>query len=147
MNAQAEFLRHIIDLPDVKAVTIMLDNEGYGLNPEHIKIFNLREGFTHEEYTKFIEDLDVEYDNGYGTQHLFGKIWFVDGSWSDRHEYDGSECWDHQSPTNVWHYNMQTFIDRYNEHKEQMDDYYADLDRKAYEEDYPEWCEDPDAGE
>lgn len=132
MNAQAEFLNHIMHLPDVKAVTIMIDNEGYGLNPEHIKIFNLREGFTDEEYTKFIEDLDVEYDDGYGTQHLFGKIWFVDGSWSDRYEYDGSECWTYQELTGVWHYDMQFFIDKHKEHKEQMDNYYADRDRIAY---------------
>ena len=135
MNAQAEFLSHIMELPDVKAVTIMVDDEGYGLNPEHIRIFNLREGFTDEEHTRFIEDLDFEYNNSYGTQHLFGKIWFTDGSWSDRYEYDGSECWDYHSPTNVWHYNMQDFIDRYNEHKAQMDDYYEDVERQAYEED------------
>jgi|NOAtaT_6_FD_contig_121_80337_length_3634_multi_9_in_0_out_0_5 hypothetical protein len=142
MNAQAEFLNHIMHLPDVKAVTIMIDNEGYGLNPEYIKIFNLREGFTDEEYTKFIEDLDVEYDDGYGTQHLFGKIWFVDGSWSDRYEYDGSKCWTYQELTEVWHYNMQFFIDIHKKHKEQMDDYYAERDRKAYEEDFMDY--DPD---
>ena len=142
MNAQAEFLNHIMHLPDVKAVTIMIDNEGYGLNPEYIKIFNLREGFTDEEYTKFIEDLDVEYDDGYGTQHLFGKIWFVDGSWSDRYEYDGSKCWTYQELTEVWHYNMQFFIDIHKKQKEQMDDYYAERDRKAYEEDFMDY--DPD---
>jgi hypothetical protein len=149
MNAQAEFLSHIMHLGDVKAVTIMLDNEGYGLNPEQIRIFNLREGFSDEEHTKFIQDLDFEYDNGYGTQHLFGKIWFTDGSWSDRYEYDGSECWDYQAPTNVWHYDMQTFIERYRVHKEQMDDYEEEENRRAYEEDFgkPWFQGEEDAGE
>ena len=142
MNAQAEFLSHIMRLGDVKAVTIMHDQKGYGLDPEFITICNLREGFTDEEFTKFIEDLDFEYDNGYGTQHLFGKIWYTDGSWSERYEYDGSENWTHQQLTGVWHYDMQYFIDRHKEHQDQMDDYYAERDRKAYEQDYMDY--DPD---
>jgi len=37
--------------------------------------------------------LDVEYDNGFGSQELFGTIWYADGTWSSREEYDGSEYW------------------------------------------------------
>ena len=40
-----------------------------------------------------LAELDFEYDDGYGTQELFGTIWYEDGSWSEREEYDGSECW------------------------------------------------------
>ena len=43
-----------------------------------------------------IEDihlLDFEYDSGFGTQHLFGVVWLSDGTWFERLEYDGSECW------------------------------------------------------
>ena len=40
--------------------------------------------------------LDVEYDSGFGTQELFGYIWYVDGSWSEREEYEGSEWWCHK---------------------------------------------------
>jgi hypothetical protein len=41
--------------------------------------------------------MDFDYDSGFGTQELFGTIWFADGSWADRQEYDGSESWDHQT--------------------------------------------------
>lgn len=41
--------------------------------------------------------LCFDYNSGYGTQYLFGTIWFADGSWADRYEYDGSECWDHHT--------------------------------------------------
>ena len=37
--------------------------------------------------------LNFEYDDGYGAQELFGYVWFTDGSWSERDEYDGSERW------------------------------------------------------
>lgn len=40
--------------------------------------------------------LNFEYDSGYGHQELLGTIWYNDGSWSDRGEYDGSEWWQYQ---------------------------------------------------
>ena len=41
--------------------------------------------------------LDFEYDNGYGTQEVFGVVWFADGTWAERGEYDGSEWWEHHT--------------------------------------------------
>lgn len=41
-----------------------------------------------------INTLDEHYDNGYGAQELFGYIVFTDGTWLERHEYDGSEWWE-----------------------------------------------------
>lgn len=49
------------------------------------------------EWAKFAEDLQFEYDDGYGTQNLFGTVWFNDGSWLERGEYDGSEWWEYKS--------------------------------------------------
>ena len=40
--------------------------------------------------------LDFDYDSGFGTQELFGFIWYADGTWSYRSEYDGAEGWEHQ---------------------------------------------------
>lgn len=49
---------------------------------------------TKEDETAFIEGLKtIDYDDGYGTQELFGTITFKNGTWLDRYEYDGSECW------------------------------------------------------
>ncbi|NBW23325.1 MAG: hypothetical protein EBR82_86815 [Caulobacteraceae bacterium] len=44
----------------------------------------------------FLHRLDFEYDRGYGTQELFGTIWYTDGTWSGRYEYDGAEEWVHR---------------------------------------------------
>ena len=53
----------------------------------------LTTGWDEADFAAFLQSLDFEYDDGYGTQELFGTIWYEDGSWSEREEYDGSECW------------------------------------------------------
>ena len=57
--------------------------------------FYLFPDHSEQELTDFLSSLDFEYDSGYGTQELFGTLWFDDGTWSDRFEYDGSERWEH----------------------------------------------------
>jgi hypothetical protein len=53
-----------------------------------------------EEFNKILPRLDFEYNNGYGTQELFGTVVFADGTWLTRGEYDGSEWWDyHKCPS------------------------------------------------
>ena len=37
--------------------------------------------------------LDFDYEAGYGSQELDGTIWYTDGTWSEREEYDGLEWW------------------------------------------------------
>jgi len=39
----------------------------------------------------------LEYDSSYGMQMLYGTIWFTDGTWAEREEYDGSEWWVHRA--------------------------------------------------
>jgi len=51
--------------------------------------------YTPAEYDAFLQSLDFEYDNGFGLQELFGIIWYTDGTWSERYEYDGEEEWQH----------------------------------------------------
>lgn len=53
-------------------------------------------GYTQEQFEQFLAVLNVHYDSGYGGQNLFGHIWYMDGTWSERGEYDGSEWWDHK---------------------------------------------------
>jgi len=53
--------------------------------------------YTPAEYDAFLQSLDFEYDHGYGTQELFGTIWYTDGTWSERYEYDGAEEWQHRT--------------------------------------------------
>ena len=50
---------------------------------------------TEDDLKKFIIFLHHHnYNSGYGTQCLDGKVVFKDGTWLDRCEYDGSEWWE-----------------------------------------------------
>ena len=87
MNAKSEFINHI---GSRKVLCAKIQGD-YG-DPS---VFNLTTGWTDEDWNQFLTDIDFEYDKGYGGQELFGTIWYVDGTWSDRGEYDGSEWWDY----------------------------------------------------
>lgn len=52
-------------------------------------------GYSEDELSHFLSKLDYVYDDGYGGQELYGNIWYEDGTWSERGEYDGSEWWNH----------------------------------------------------
>ena len=56
--------------------------------------FLLNEGYDKTQFDNFLRLIDFEYDNGYGVMHLNGCIWYKDGTWSERREYDGSEWWE-----------------------------------------------------
>ncbi len=88
-NAKVEFINHIGDKDRVLCATIQIGND-YDDNPS---IFNLTTGWDIEDFNIFINNLNIDYDSGYGSQNLFGTIWYKDGTWSDRYEYDGSESW------------------------------------------------------
>jgi len=51
-----------------------------------------------KDIEEFISELDrMEYDDGFGSQRLFGQVVFKDGTWMERREYDGSEWWEYKS--------------------------------------------------
>ena len=83
-NVREELLEHV-EGREVELVKIAISN-GYGEEPTRI------EGTLEE----VVPQLNIDYDSGYGGQELFGYIWYKDGTWSDRGEYDGSEWWQHQ---------------------------------------------------
>ena len=86
-NAKQEFLEHIQgNGRKISCATISYQHEG----------IELRRYYTPSEYENFLHHLDFDYDDGYGTQYLFGVIWYTDGTWSERFEYDGAERWIHQ---------------------------------------------------
>jgi len=94
MNAKLEFLNA------TKSNKLLCSTITLSYDWNSGTMFNLKPGYTPEEYDIFIKNLDFDYDSGYGTQHLYGTIWCEDGVWFDRHEYDGSEHWDfHKYPT------------------------------------------------
>lgn len=48
---------------------------------------------TKEVVKQFFTSLNFDYDNGYGFQEVYGILWFKDGSWAKRVNYNGSEWW------------------------------------------------------
>ena len=99
-NAKQEFLKHISEWPGREVLCAQIQ-KGYDYDKEQSAVFNLTTGWTKEDWDSFLSDLDFEYDSGYGGQELFGTIWYVDGTWSERGEYDGSEWWQYQSCPNI----------------------------------------------
>jgi hypothetical protein len=72
------------------------------------KYITLNCGYSKLDYETFLKELDFEYDDGYGTQHLFGYVAFNDNTWLSRYEYDGQESWT---------YNIKpTFVDAIKEY-------------------------------
>ncbi len=59
---------------------------------EIVEAFNV--GKKKEELDRFYILLDFNYNNGYGSQHMYGRVWLTYGAWLERWEYDGSEGWD-----------------------------------------------------
>jgi|ERR1035437_4428701 hypothetical protein len=100
MNAKEEFILHTRrnnKLPIVLCATLNFGREDGSHNE---RVCNLTTGYTDGEYLDFLKSLDIEYDSGYGSQELYGVIWYKDGTWSTRGEYDGSEWWEsHSCPT------------------------------------------------
>ena len=93
MNAKEEFLE-LVEGKQVKCATIRIVID-WGSEPQ--RAIDLKVGYSEEDYDKFLTDLDIEYDDGYVSQELFGLVWFNDNTWAERHEYDGSEYWSMQS--------------------------------------------------
>ncbi len=88
-NAKDEFLHHIHYIVNInvtlKCVQIGV-NGVKAILPCH---------WNYDEFKEFTSKIDVMYDSGYGSQELFGDIWYSDGSYSSRCEYDGSEGWEY----------------------------------------------------
>ena len=110
-NAKTEFLNHINSKQKVLCAkifyqffegfekqkqAIVQNGDNYGDDEEIIeRIFILTTGYTQDDWNEFLSKLDFMYDSGWGSQQIFATIWYVDGTWSDRGEYDGSEWYQH----------------------------------------------------
>lgn len=71
-----------------EVIRLGLDDDGGGLPLPKILCK------TNDHAGAWLAKLDFEYDNGYGGQEIDGTIWFTDGTWATRGEYDGSEWWE-----------------------------------------------------
>lgn len=89
-NAKDELIQAISD----KVSTLKCAKITYGYYCDN-KEFILPVGFTEEDLGYFLSELDFTYDSGFGGQELYGTVWFTDGCWLSRGEYDGSEWWEY----------------------------------------------------
>ena len=66
----------------------------------HDDIIVLREGYSEEDWERFIEDLDFEYGNSFESDNpsdfVDGCVWFDDGSWLEREVADDCDIWVHR---------------------------------------------------
>ena len=91
-NAKQEFLNHVASYgKQVKCANIQ-----YGCDwDDNQRNYSLKLGYTSNDLDCFLNMLDFCYDSGFGGQELYGTIWYTDGTWSERGEYDGSEWWNY----------------------------------------------------
>jgi hypothetical protein len=94
MNAKEELIKVLNKKPNVLCAQIdVLSDTSYSID----KKLNLPMDYTQEMWDQFLKLFDFQYDNGYGIQRLCGTIWFVNGDWLERGEYDGSEWWEYKT--------------------------------------------------
>lgn len=91
-NAKEEFIEHIKGRKVLCAFIEFGCNYSEDPKQRHV----LKKGYTDSDLSCFLNNLNFEYDDSFGTQELYGTIWYSDGTYSDRREYDGSEWWEHQ---------------------------------------------------
>lgn len=91
MNAKNEFLEEVKSHV-LLCATLTYDRSYGGCE----KVFNLKVGYNELQLNQFLKEIDFKYDSGFGSQELFGIIWYADGTWSEREEYDGAECWSYK---------------------------------------------------
>lgn len=95
INAKKELLK-VLEVNNKNVNNILYaklsEDPCYKDEPNYKEII-LKENYTEEELTLFLNKIDVEYPNGYGMQVMFGFVVFTDGTWLERAEYDGAEWW------------------------------------------------------
>lgn len=94
MNAKEEFIsvfkNHINK--DVKVLCASI--HCYVYKTRETYDVTLKQKHNKKQLEKFLNSLAFDYDAGYGSQELDGTVWFTDGSWAVRREYDGTEWWE-----------------------------------------------------
>jgi hypothetical protein len=92
-NCKDEFLEHVEERQILCAV---IREVYYDIEEPDRKSFVLKPGFSDLDFKLFLKSIDFEYYSGHGAQNLDGTIWYTDGTWSDRGEYDGAEWWEYR---------------------------------------------------
>jgi hypothetical protein len=97
MNAMKEFIGLFPSFEAIPEMVTCARIEHMFSYAEDGRVFILKFGYSPTDLDEFLRSLDFDYDDGYGTQELFGTIWLNYGSWYERTEYDGAEGWSRKS--------------------------------------------------
>lgn len=78
-----------------------MSDEGKGKSD--VLFIGSRSGDYQMTWDEFVALADREYDSGFGGQEVAADlvVVFVDRTWIERHEYDGSEWWEYKAPPPV----------------------------------------------
>ncbi|MDB4286332.1 hypothetical protein N9933_03430 [bacterium] len=93
MNAKEEFLEVARGR---SVICASISNGGYYSDDGERRSINLKKGHSQEDYDKFKSAINFSYNSVYGRQELRGMIWFNDGTWAERVEYNGTEWWEYR---------------------------------------------------
>lgn len=107
INARQELLDKLKDIgyepKEVKCAIIGMKSDWHDLDINDLVLGRgclrravLVEDWNNDQWLLFLDGLNFNYNGGYGTQYLYGVVWFKDGTWLERTEYDGSEWWVHE---------------------------------------------------
>ena len=91
INARKE-LEEILQVKAPVKCAVISNGRSYDDEQKNIVLKVIHNDF---DYENFLNELDFDYDDGYGGQELYGTVWLSDGTWLSRGEYDGSEWWEH----------------------------------------------------
>jgi hypothetical protein len=98
INAKDELIEFIDDVPSlVIAAVVRYHHNGDDENTPNVEALYGKD----HSWQEFQRKMNFTYDNGFGSQKLFGVIWFEDGTYADRSEYDGAEEWLHRFPPEI----------------------------------------------
>ncbi len=100
INAKDEFL-YKLGKNKITGANISFGDHWYDNDNFKDDRFVLKPLHSKEDYDNFLKFLDREYDNGYGSQDLFGIVLCEDGVWMQRNQYDGSEWWEVMKYPNI----------------------------------------------
>jgi hypothetical protein len=92
INAKDELINILSEYQD-KSQRILCASILYDFYYDTKKPIILKQDYAQNEFIIFLKELDFEYDNSYGTRQIYGIVLFNDGSWLERHKYDGREEW------------------------------------------------------
>lgn len=101
MNAKKEFIDHT---QGKKVKCAFLHTSDYYFGDEMDSSMSLKVDYSESDYADFLQKFDYDYDDGFGGQYLYGIIWYDDGTWSSREEYDGAEWWEYHQCPEIYEY-------------------------------------------